>query len=168
MGLNWSDPHIVTTKAEQQQFMVVKAPLLRTNVVSVDELWNIWRQYKDELKADNFRTSKYAGRWSIEYWHKLTGTSQMKTNVDGKYVENWRKELDEKCNKWKNKIYVLRDRINMQNMEDLTATELNLVEKNNNVTSAGIDNDDADVNNEDYSIQSSQNNGKSNPKSPEW
>lgn len=57
MGLAWSNPiqirdsQMIYTKIENQQ------------------LFDIWRNYKIELRKDGFRLMKY-GSWQIELWKK--------------------------------------------------------------------------------------------------
>lgn len=67
-----------------------------------DELWNLWKQRKEDIKSDGFSLKKdgYYGGWKVTFFHKVDAQSKQKP-VDGGGKMNWRIDYDAKIAKWR-------------------------------------------------------------------
>ncbi len=93
MGLAWSN---VTVKNGN---LIVCFTAFPTNDNLKNDIWNLWKAKKDELKEEGFGIGKdpKTGVWKINYFHNVTDTSYEKT-IDGKHM--WKHHFDAKLIKW--------------------------------------------------------------------
>lgn len=96
MGINWSNEKIVKNKT-----LVLLVGTMPNNKVSQEEIWNLWRMYKDEIKKDGFTIAKDSNdnKWKINYYHAISKDSFNK-NITGQQF--WRGDFEIKIQKWKN------------------------------------------------------------------
>jgi hypothetical protein len=103
MGLQWGKPY----KVKEDTLLVLNAPLPAAKNES-EEFWNLWKQYKDQIKKDGFSISKdkYTGAWKAAYFHTVNDDTYEKT-TDNK--DMWRVDFEKKCAKWGQVIRKFRE-----------------------------------------------------------
>jgi hypothetical protein len=113
MGLKWSSPR----EAKNGELLILSSVMPETKAQK-DELFNLWKFKKDEIKADGFQLGKNKFkdfRWEVTYFHKLTDTSREKNNEG---VSMWKSEFLRKCEKWRVKMEKVREAIEAQDPEE--------------------------------------------------
>jgi hypothetical protein len=97
MGLTWSQ-HTV----KNGDLIVCNSPF-PTNDDLRNDVWDLWKNKKEELKADGFGIGKdmKTNAWKLSYFHNVTDTSYEKT-VDKVHI--WKHHFNQKLAKWESYI----------------------------------------------------------------
>ena len=97
MGLTWSNATV------KNGTLIVCNADFPTNDNLKNDVWNLWKEKKDELKSDGFSVSKdpKTNKWKLSYFHNVNETSYEKT-VTGDHM--WKFHFKTKVTKWESYI----------------------------------------------------------------
>ena len=126
MGLKWTKPK----KSKNGEWIITDATIPDKGEPYNKELWDLWRQKKEGIKADGFSLKKggYYPGWKVTYFHKVTSDSMKKPNGGGGKM-NWRIDYDEKIAKWKAAVERLK-KAGGDEASDLPKDNRRVVKKN--------------------------------------
>jgi len=92
MGLTWSK-----VRSVKDGTLLVTNASFPAEKAKCDELWNVWKEYKDKIKKDGFSPQKYKDVWQVAYFHNVNSDTYEKSE-EGEHL--WKLEFQRKCKKW--------------------------------------------------------------------
>lgn len=88
MGVTFSEPRSV-----KGDTLLLATSSWPTDKEQQSNLWDLWKESKDEIKNDGFAIGKDKGVWIVKYWHEVNGDLPSEK-------ARFKKELDKKVAKW--------------------------------------------------------------------